>query len=112
MTKSHDFYTPRQSRRVDHFKIVGDGDLWIEKKGRVLDGSERSYFRSVKTGRCKWSEPPTGASRVVYFCELYKYPLELQTFALEPYRGKVSRTRRVTKHKRRYRRRPAIGFEE
>jgi hypothetical protein len=87
MTKViHDMTAPRRSKRVDHLKIVGDNDVWVEKKRRVHHNwriVEHSYFQSVKTKRCKWFEPPTGASHVVYLCELHRYPADLQAFALE-----------------------------
>lgn len=97
---------------MDRYKIVADGDIWVEKKRRVRDGSERSYFRSVKTERCQWEEPPTGASLVIYIQQLSKCPPGLQAFALEPYNGYVFCCSRGKKQKRRYRRRPVVGFEE
>lgn len=102
---------PRRSRRVDHVKIVHDGDLWVEKKRRLRNGRERSFFRSVKTKRCR-SEPPTGASLVVYLCEIHKYPSELQAFAFDPYNGRISRGGQESKHQRRYRGSPLICFED
>lgn len=97
---------------MDHYKIVGDGDIWVEKKRRIRHGFERSYFRSVKTERCQWEEPPTGASHVIYMQQLAKCPPGLQTFALEPYNGYVFCCSRSKEQRRRYRRRPVIGFEE
>ena len=45
----------------------GDGDTWTEhvvivnKETREL----RSYFKSKKTEKCVWDEPPSGAKKVI-----------------------------------------------
>jgi hypothetical protein len=108
-----DTFVPRQSKRMARRNIVPDGDIWVEKKRRVRNGSKMSYFHSVKTGRCQWNEPPTGASIVVYIQQLPRCPPGLQAFAREPYHGDVFRSIRGAKRqKRAFRRRPEIGFEE
>lgn len=104
MTKrTHFMAATRRSRRVDHLKIKADGDVWVEKKG-LVDGIERNYFKSVKTKRCFVGEPPTGASHVIYLCEIHKYPADLQAFALGSSHEQVRRRGKVPKQKKRRRR--------
>ncbi len=50
---------------------AADNDTWVEHV--VLYKKEtnttRSYFKSEKTNKCVWDEPPSGASRIVLFSE-------------------------------------------
>lgn len=60
-------YEPRRSARVTA-NTSGDGDVWQEKLMVCeADGNKlviRSYFRSTKSGKRVWDEPPTGASQI------------------------------------------------
>ena len=68
--KSIDF-VPRQSRRVSLSKMLkaGDGDTWVEHIVIVDNASKktRSYYKSEKTQKRVWDEPPSGAMNVVHF---------------------------------------------
>jgi len=47
--------------------MVGDGDVWVEKKFQnSKTGKQRSFFFSTNTGRKVRDEPPSGASKIVY----------------------------------------------
>lgn len=57
----------RPSKKVSSKMISGDGDIWVEKifqstkTGRLV-----RMFESTNTGRRIQSEPPSGASKVIY----------------------------------------------
>ena len=64
--------------------MEGDDDVWVERHcvGKKT-GKRKNYFRSVRTGVCYWSEPPTGASHTVLANQVSMYPF-LKEFATGP----------------------------
>ena len=48
-------------------RVLSDGDVWVEKvlKNKKT-GKKRSFFYSVKTGKRRVDEPPTGSFKVIY----------------------------------------------
>jgi len=63
-----DHFIPQKSRKKPSTKLQkGDGDTWIEKVifNKKL-GEKRSFFRSEMTRLCRWDEPPSGASKIIF----------------------------------------------
>ena len=67
-------FQPRKSRRVSPKNaVVGDNSTWVEllvvsrKKG---SNRSRSLFFNIQNRHAYWDEPPSGASEVVYLCDL------------------------------------------
>lgn len=75
----------RKSRDVHetYYSLDGDGDVWVERVFKIPGAETKSYFRSVRTNECVWSEAPTMASHIVFLSEIDQYPF-LKEFATGP----------------------------
>jgi hypothetical protein len=63
-------FSPKQSKRIRLDKTAkADGDTWIEHVVYVdaTKQTKRSYFKSEKTGKTLWDEPPSGAQNIILF---------------------------------------------
>ena len=60
-------------------KSTGDGDIWVEKMCKSKrTGRLSNYFESTNTGTKLMTEPPTGASNVVFLKNEYVERLRLR----------------------------------
>ena len=64
---------------VDHKEFVrhGDSDVWMEQYVMNKSGDAMVHcYRSLRLGRVVRSEPPSGASRILYLDELSRVAIE------------------------------------
>eukprot|EP00551_Chaetoceros_affinis_P020655 CAMPEP_0203723044 /NCGR_PEP_ID=MMETSP0092-20131115/6041_1 /ASSEMBLY_ACC=CAM_ASM_001090 /TAXON_ID=426623 /ORGANISM="Chaetoceros affinis, Strain CCMP159" /LENGTH=219 /DNA_ID=CAMNT_0050603305 /DNA_START=53 /DNA_END=709 /DNA_ORIENTATION=+ len=70
----------------------GDGDTWVERPCvNRKTGTSRLLFVSTKTGKIR-REPPSGASRVMYYDELYHLMEKSEMTKLDDSASDVART--------------------
>mmetsp|Transcript_30982 Transcript_30982/g.46191 ORF Transcript_30982/g.46191 Transcript_30982/m.46191 type:complete len:85 (+) Transcript_30982:767-1021(+) len=65
-------FVPKKSKKhVAKVLKPADDDTWVEHIVIIDEKSKklRSYFKSEKTNKCIWDEPPTGASKIILASE-------------------------------------------
>ena len=84
-TKNKDSFVAKRDEKFERCmgEIESDGDIWVERFYINKNGGRNYYYRSFKTGRCSYLDPPTGSAVVVYWDELQDYPF-LHECATEP----------------------------
>ena len=55
--------------------MKGDGDIWFQRVVYCSEGHKRIFFQSMKTDRCVWDEPPSGAANLLLVDDIEKIPL-------------------------------------
>jgi hypothetical protein len=84
-------YQPKQAKRLPKNlkEMEGDGDLWIERCVYDDQGRKRSFYQAVKSEKCVWDEPPSGASRIILATDVSKYPFLKKYRSAPPPRNAV-----------------------